>query len=265
MNFVRSFLNIDKVALSLVSISATCILGEATTRTNLSDAQNPKDCRYPPLSNVITEAHVRELEEKSVVIIHDVLSAPRLQGARDNVKELGKVMNASNHQNDCDIRQDQILSIRENDALDHGDDLIHCIKLLRGIPFILERFEYATSRSHIVPRQCQLARYLPDGSAYVRHVDRCNYTLSEMGLLGWLRSSDYRQRTVTAILYLNAARWKSGGELRLFDRDDETHKDVIPNGGKLIIFDSANVEHQVLASQEDRYALTCWFNGDRAE
>jgi hypothetical protein len=119
---------------------------------------------------------------------------------------------------------------------------------------------------------------------YVRHLDRCTLSISEMGLLGWLRASDYRHRVITAILYLNSPTWNSGGELRLFDYNNATttaptsidnvsggsdadinYSDILPTGGKLILFDSSKVEHQVLASHvggEDRYALTCWFNGD---
>ena len=48
--------------------------------------------------------------------------------------------------------------------------------------------------------------------------------------------------------------------------DDGKYLDIVPSGGKLILFDSSRVEHQVLASHgEDRYALTCWFNGDLVE
>ena len=261
MNLLRN-LNFDKAALSLISVTAVGVLGEASTRTNLNDAQNARECRYPPLSKYITEEHIRELEVKNFVVIHNVLSDLTLQGARDDlINTLSDDLNTSNHQNDSDIRQDQILSIRENNPNhNHGDELIHCIKLLRGIPFILEKFKYSSSRDHVVPQQCQLSRYLPNGSIYVRHLDRCNSSISEMGLFGWLRSSDYRNRVVTAILYLNIPQWNSGGQLRLFD-DDENHQDIIPNGGKLIIFDSSKVEHQVLASHDERYALTCWFTG----
>jgi len=92
--------------------------------------------------------------------------------------------------------------------------------------------------------------------------------MQDMGLVGWLRASDYRHRCVTVILYLNAPDWYSGGELRLFDSNgnDDEHSDIVPTGGKLILFDSSRVEHQVLASHVDeRYALTCWINGDLAD
>eukprot|EP00984_Skeletonema_dohrnii_P025206 scaffold14322_cov87-Skeletonema_dohrnii-CCMP3373.AAC.7 len=90
-----------------------------------------------------------------------------------------------------------------------------------------------------------------------------------MGVVEFLRASDYRGRVVTAILYLNKSDWDSGGELRVFDHHgkgeerDEKGIDIIPTGGKLILFDSSKVEHQVLASYGDdpRYALTCWVNG----
>ena len=160
--------------------------------------------------------------------------------------------------------------MRERDEKDHGDDIIHCIKLLRGIPYILNRFEYATSSSFVVPRQCQLARYLPDGSMYVRHLDKCTSGVSEMGLIGWLRASDYRYRAVTAILYLNSPHWENNGVLRCFESnvdgnnsnmEQEDYVDVNPVGGTMVLFDSARVEHQVQPSTEDRYALTLWING----
>jgi hypothetical protein len=203
-------------------------------------------------------------------VIHNVLSVATLKNARENVQRLSGAMDIANHLNDDDVRQDQILSIRESDHEHgvHGDELIHCIKLLRGIPFLLNKFGYNKSHSYLVPKQCQLARYKPDGSMYVRHLDRCNLSVNEMGLVEFLRASDYRERVVTAILYLNRSDWDSGGELRVFnhheegeERDDEG-VDIIPTGGKLILFDSSKVEHQVLASRgDDRYALTCWING----
>lgn len=228
-------------------------------------------CLY--LNHPLFSEHVRELERNGLVVIHNVLSVATLQHARENVEKLSDAMETTNHCNDNDVRQDQILSIRESDEEHglHGDALIHCVKLLRGIPFLLSRFDYTTSHSFAVPQQCQLARYKPDGSIYVRHLDRCNLSMYDMGLVEFLRASDYRERVVTAILYLNKSDWDSGGELRVYshheqgDERDEKGIDIMPTGGKLILFDSSKVEHQVLASRgDDRYALTCWINGTLA-
>lgn len=100
--------------------------------------------------------------------------------------------------------------------------------------------------------------------------------------MGWLRNKSYRQRTVTAILYLNpVAAWKKreedemkGGCLRCYlgaKPDDEmgtTAKDIVdivPVGGRMVVFDSQLVLHEVLAMEanngEDtqrRMAMTIW-------
>ena len=259
MNHLRK-INLDKAAIGFIIISASLVLGEAYTRTSLSDAQTAKECRYPPVSQIVNADHVKELEKRGIVVIRNVLTEKELDGSRKDVKQLSKTMETSNYTNDNDVRQDQICLVREGDEKEHGDDFIHCIKLLRGIPYVLKRLDYSTSSSFVVPQQCQLARYLPDGSVYVRHLDKCNFSLSEMGLVGWLRASDYRYRTVTAILYLNSRQWKSQGKLRCFDTE-ENCIDVNPIGGTLVLFDSSKVEHQVQPSTEERYALTLWING----
>lgn len=242
------------------AISAGVVMGEAYARTSLGDAQTAKECRYPPLSQIITAEHVRELEKNDLVVIRNVLSKYELESTRRDVQRLSRTMDVSNHSNDNDVRQDQICLVREDDKQEHGDEMIHCIKLLRGIPYMLDRFEYSSSSSFVTPRQCQLSMYLPDGSTYARHLDQCNIGILEMGLLEWLRASDYRHRVVTAILYLNSADWNGEGQLRYFDKENNSF-DVDPIGGTLVLFNSSKVEHEVQPSTKDRYALTLWING----
>ena len=114
-----------------------------------------------------------------------------------------------------------------------------------------------------MPRQCQLARYTSRGKGYDRHLDRCALSVEELGLLEWLRLSDYRGRALTAILYLNDD-WqiqRDGGALRCWIGEREPF-DVAPVGGRLVIFDSGAVEHAVLAASADRVALTVWINSE---
>lgn len=178
---------------------------------------------------------------------------------------------------------------------DNGPHLQHCIDLVRGVAAALSANRYADSTDHRVPRQCQLALYRGDGAAgYDRHLDRCRATLAELGLLEYLRLEDYRGRAVTVILYLNdESRTKEdGGQLRCWlrkrkrrrkgrteppqlaegerereDDDDEFGPpfDIEPTGGSMLIFNSDRLEHQVLASLEDRYALTVWINGSMCD
>lgn len=70
------------------------------------------------------------------------------------------------------------------------------------------------------------------------------------------------------IYYLNP-HWKAenGGQLRLFlpqnqtsELQEETEVVVDPLGDRLLIFQSATVEHEVLASNAPRYALTLWLH-----
>jgi SM-20-related protein len=100
----------------------------------------------------------------------------------------------------------------------------------------------------------QLARYAAD-ARYVRHLDATPALASG--------------RRLTMLLYLNDA-WVSehGGALRLYVRsaadggaadDDasETAHDVEPVGGRLVVFQSACVPHEVLRTHApSRYTLT---------
>ena len=179
---------------------------------------------------------------------------------------------------------------QSSDDDDQRDDavsehLIHCVRFIRGVKQALEDAGYnsdgrstsATTttagtipapprpavRQVVVPRPCQLALYPGDSKAsYARHLDACTSTLAELGLLEWWRLSDYRQRVITVILYLNEPdRHESdGGVLRCWanPKDREESFDIVPKGGTLVIFQSDLVEHMVLPSSVDRYALTNW-------
>jgi len=87
------------------------------------------------------------------------------------------------------------------------------------------------------------ARY-PPGTGYQRHIDH------PIG-----RS----QRVVSLVLYLNED-WRpaSGGELRLFGAAD-SHWDVEPLAGRLLMFLTEGREHAVLATRRDRLGISGWF------
>ena len=93
----------------------------------------------------------------------------------------------------------------------------------------------------LVDLECHYAIY-PPGAGYVRHLDR-----SPAGV----------ERVLSVVLYLNE-QWAEddGGELRLFA---EPTIDVPPTGGKLVLFLSDSLEHQVLPTRRERLSLTGWF------
>lgn len=88
----------------------------------------------------------------------------------------------------------------------------------------------------------------PSGAFYLRHLDR-------------FRDDDRRE--LSAILYLNED-WSAdaGGELRLFFdvlRDAPCNLDIQPLAGRLVLFRSAQLFHEVLPAQRERLSLTGWF------
>lgn len=91
--------------------------------------------------------------------------------------------------------------------------------------------------------EAHLAVY-PPGARYLRHLDQFG---------------DHLARRLTAILYLNDG-WTvaDGGLLRLYLEDGTPH-DILPVGGRLVVFFSERFEHEVFPSCRARYALTGWF------
>jgi SM-20-related protein len=91
--------------------------------------------------------------------------------------------------------------------------------------------------------ECHFALYAP-GTSYSRHRDR-------------FRDDD--TRVVSVVVYLND-RWlpAHGGELRLHP-EGESIQDISPAGGRLALFMSAEMPHEVLPASRDRLSLAGWF------
>lgn len=103
-----------------------------------------------------------------------------------------------------------------------------------------------------VASSSQLALY-EAGGRYVRHLDV-------------RRGGGGPVRRLTAIVYLNdgwQAEW--GGQLRLYEQcsadvgESERSVDVLPVYGRLLLFASEELEHEVLPATHRRVALTTWF------
>lgn len=113
----------------------------------------------------------------------------------------------------------------------------------------------------------QLAMYPGGGSGYARHRD----AFPDDGI-----ADNVAQRRVTAILYTSGAEWTPtiGGQLRLwltpaqrsaaglYQKGTERANEVLvdPKGGRLLIFLSGCIDHEVLACSFERVALTAWLH-----
>lgn len=95
----------------------------------------------------------------------------------------------------------------------------------------------------LVDRELHLAKY-PAGAFYKTHRDRHE------------RSS---RRVLSVILYLNQDWLESdGGELVLYNSELEEQQRVLPRGGTLVSFISADFPHEVLPARRERRSLTGW-------
>ena len=155
-----------------------------------------------------------------------------------------------------------------------------CVDLLLGVPDALRRAlaeADATSestsdatpldadlRSKIArcerPDRLMVARYGPDACRYVPHFDNDPSDPSNDAGTPGLRPSD---RVFTCIAYLNPD-WipDHAGRFRAFRvgaaADSDDFRDVDPILGRLVVFDSARLLHEVRPSASDRYACTVW-------
>ncbi|MBU1620281.1 MAG: 2OG-Fe(II) oxygenase [Gammaproteobacteria bacterium] len=64
-------------------------------------------------------------------------------------------------------------------------------------------------------------------------------------------------RVLSTVCYLNTA--EQGGELVLYDEQDQLLSKVQPKAGTLVVFESCRFPHEVLAASETRYSIAGWF------
>jgi SM-20-related protein len=92
----------------------------------------------------------------------------------------------------------------------------------------------------------------PPGASYQRHIDQF---------------ANHPHRIVSCVLFLNRF-WspERGGELRLFDQlpSVTTVQDVAPIWGRLVVFFSDAIPHEVLVTHKHRLSATGWFRDDDA-
>lgn len=137
-----------------------------------------------------------------------------------------------------------------------------------GHPISLQKFVYMYVGSifYQVLSSC-LGRdqFSTGGAHYVKHLDNdVTDSNTRLGPPGQ-RICD---REITAIVYLNE-NWNDdvdGGMLRLYpSTTEETPQpppiDIAPEAGRIVLFQSRLVEHEVLPAFRERWALSAWIPG----
>ena len=137
-----------------------------------------------------------------------------------------------------EIRGDEILWL-EQPALSEPQraclDRFEQVRLTLNRTLQLGLFEFESHFAHF-----------PTGAAYARHIDQ---------FFG------DNHRKLSCVLYLNES-WKpeDGGELRLYLHSDGAEfEDVLPKGGRLVIFFSGRFAHEVLPAKRERMSIAGWF------
>ncbi len=107
--------------------------------------------------------------------------------------------------------------------------------------------------------ESHFAHYAP-GAFYRKHLD----SFREPG-----PNVILSQRVLSLVTYLNPD-WdaEDGGELVIYSTDGESAvQRVTPLAGTLVVFLSAEIPHEVLPAQRDRYSIAGWFrvNGSHAD
>lgn len=89
--------------------------------------------------------------------------------------------------------------------------------------------------------ECHFARY-QQGDYYKKHVDAF---------------SGRSNRILTSVSYLNTV--NAGGELALYNEQDQLIDKFLPTAGSLLLFESERFPHEVLPAIDDRYSIAGWF------
>ncbi len=194
--------------------------------------------------NAQFEALIASLCEKGYAICNDFLPAETIGALAREAKrrhangdlaaaKTGKTNKIANQE----IRGDATLWLEENDvnaSIQVYFSQMHALRKAVNEALFMNLHELET----------HMAVY-PVGGAYQKHLDQFAHTNNT--------------RQLSSILYLNED-WQAedGGELRLHVNDNENF-DVLPTGGKLVLFLSSKFYHEVLPAKRPRISLTGWF------
>lgn len=188
------------------------------------------------------------LAEQQWVETLDFFPTSTIEALSQEIRELerngalrsAKIGNHTQEQDNAEIRQTQILWF-DPDNLTSAQEAFWSV--LKDVRLCINR----TCFLSLSEFECHYAVY-PPGAFYRRHLDQ-------------FRSDD--RRLISFLLYLNED-WKEqdGGALRIYipgtSSLEEHAIDVRPDSGRVVLFQSGALEHEVLPTQRKRYGIVGW-------
>jgi hypothetical protein len=214
-----------------------------------------------------TSAQLAQLANNGYVVIDDGLgtdASAMAQAARE-LFDRGVMRNLGQEGRDDDVA---VLASGQMPKGEAFAALERCSKVLLDIPDALRRacstfgvdddsFVAKCARA-TAPSRLMIARYPPNGGRYVAHLDNDPNDPSHAEGVPGLRACD---RTFTCIAYLNPT-WDTSheGHFRAYlgPTIDDDFIDIAPVLGRIVVFDSMRILHEVRPSYADRLAMTVW-------
>lgn len=193
------------------------------------------------------ESIIEDLIEKKYSIVEDFFDVTEVEMLRDtllkkyeedNFKKAA-IGNRTNEVIAKSIRGDFILWINEANA-SVAEQLY--FKKINSLVSYLNR----TCFMGILQKEFHYAVY-PEGTFYKRHLD----TFQNDG-----------RRKLSMVCYLNNENWQpeNGGELTIYTQKngEETQINIYPYPGRVVIFESQELEHEVKPVRVPRLSITGW-------
>lgn len=199
------------------------------------------------LENTTYEKIISDLIEQQYSIVEDFFSLAEVEELRnsllhkyeeDNFKKAA-IGNRTNEVIAKSIRGDFILWLNEAEAAEAEKAFFRNIN-----DFV--QYLNRTCFMGILHKEFHYALY-PEGTFYQRHLDT-------------FQNDD--RRKLSMVCYLNEQDWKPeyGGELVIYTNENgtESSKTIYPFPGRMVIFESQILEHEVKPVKTERLSITGW-------
>ncbi|UZH53935.1 2OG-Fe(II) oxygenase [Salinimicrobium tongyeongense] len=199
------------------------------------------------IENPVYEKIISDLSEQHYSIVEDFFSPEEVLELRDSLlhkyeEDNFKKAAIGNRTNEIiakSIRGDFILWLNEAEAAQAEKAFFRKIK---DFVDYLNR----TCYMGILHKEFHYALY-PEGTFYKRHLDT-------------FQNDD--RRKLSMVCYLNEQDWQPeyGGELVIYTEEDgmEISKSIYPFPGRMVIFESQILEHEVKPVKTERLSITGW-------
>lgn len=197
--------------------------------------------------NPLYENVIDDLADKKYSVVDGFFTNDEVQGLRNELLQKleedhfkkSAIGNQANEQVQSAVRGDFILWLEEEGAT--GAEKAFFDKILDFTQYLNR-----TCFMGIVKQEFHYAIY-PEGTFYKRHLDT------------FMNDSS---RKLSMVCYLNGEDWKPeyGGELTLYLKENETEKalDIYPVQGRVVVFESQVLEHEVKPVKKNRLSITGW-------